>query len=132
MSALKYSRQRESIKTFLSGRTDHPTAEVIYTALREDQPHISLGTVYRNLSLLTQLGEIRKISTGDGPEHYDGDTTLYHHFICKNCHRVMDLWSKDADRLVEAAAKSFHGQIEGCCVNFYGLCEDCLKKFDAS
>ena len=132
MSALKYSRQRESIKTFLTGRTDHPTAEVIYTALREDQPHISLGTVYRNLSLLTQLGEIRKISTGDGPEHYDGDMTPHHHFICRHCHRVMDLWSDDADQLVKVASRDFHGQIEACSVNFYGLCEDCLKKFDAS
>ena len=127
MATLKYSRQRESIKTFLAGRTDHPTAETIYTCLRERQPHISLGTVYRNLSLLTQLGEIRKISTGDGPEHYDGDTRPHHHFICRNCHRVMDLWSEDTDCLVETAARNFHGQIEGCAVNFYGLCEDCLK-----
>ena len=88
MATRKYSRQRESIKSFLAGRFDHPTAETIYSCLREEQPHLSLGTVYRNLSLLTELGEIRKISTGDGPDHFDGDTSFHHHFICRQCHQV--------------------------------------------
>ena len=47
---LKYSKQREAIKTFLMSRKDHPTADQIYTAVREDHPNISLGTVYRNLA----------------------------------------------------------------------------------
>ena len=60
MSTLKYSRQRESIKNFLAGRKDHPTAETIYSSLRQEQPRISLGTVYRNLSLLTELGRYER------------------------------------------------------------------------
>ena len=61
---LKYSRQRESIKKFLMTRTDHPTAETIYENLRKEYPKISLGTIYRNLSLLTDIGEIQTISQG--------------------------------------------------------------------
>lgn len=60
MATLKYSRQRESIKEFLMTRTDHPTADVVYHHLREVYPNISLGTVYRNLSLLADLGRFRK------------------------------------------------------------------------
>ena len=56
---LKYSRQREAIKTFLAGRYDHPTAETVYLGIKEEFPNISLGTVYRNLSLLSDIGEIR-------------------------------------------------------------------------
>lgn len=56
MAVLKYSRQREAIKTYLEGRTDHPTADMVYTAIREVYPNISLGTVYRNLTLLAQPG----------------------------------------------------------------------------
>lgn len=58
MPALKYSRQREAIKSFLMTRKDHPTADVVYHSLRADFPNISLGTVYRNLTLLADLGEI--------------------------------------------------------------------------
>ena len=70
MATLKYSRQRESIKEFLMTRTDHPTADVVYQHLREVYPNISLGTVYRNLSLLADLGEIQKIHTGDGSRSF--------------------------------------------------------------
>ena len=57
MKTLKYSRQRESIKTCLMGRKDHPTADALYTSIREQFPNISLGTVYRNLNLLVDLGD---------------------------------------------------------------------------
>ena len=56
MSNLKYSRQRESIKNQLMQRNDHPTADMIYTDIRKEYPNISLGTVYRNLALLSDLG----------------------------------------------------------------------------
>ncbi len=59
MAGLKYSRQRESIKEFLMTRRDHPTADVVYDNMKIIYPNISLGTVYRNLSLLSDIGEIR-------------------------------------------------------------------------
>ena len=62
MATLKYSRQRESIKEFLRTRKDHPTADVVYENMKLIYPNISLGTVYRNLSLLADLGEIKKLS----------------------------------------------------------------------
>lgn len=128
MANLKYSKQRESIKNFLAGRFDHPTAETIYSCLREEQPRLSLGTVYRNLSLLTELGEIRKISVDDGPDHFDGDTSFHHHFICRKCHQVMDLRLENTDDIMQAAAEQFNGQVEGYVINFYGFCENCMKK----
>ena len=65
MAALKYSRQRESIKEYLRHTTEHPTADTVYGNIRKLYPNISLGTVYRNLSLLVDLGEIRKLSGVD-------------------------------------------------------------------
>ena len=66
MKTLKYSRQRESIKANLMSRHDHPTADALYASIREEFPNISLGTVYRNLNLLTDIGEALKIATPDG------------------------------------------------------------------
>lgn len=128
MATLKYSRQRESIKNFLAGRKDHPTAETIYTYLRETQPRLSLGTVYRNLALLTELGEIRKISTGDGPDHFDGDISQHHHFICDNCHQMIDLEMDSIDEIIDKASENFGGRLEGYVTIFHGICEDCIKK----
>ena len=74
MKTLKYSRQRESIKTCLMNRHDHPTADTLYMSIREEYPNISLGTVYRNLNLLVELGEVRKLSCGEGADRFDADT----------------------------------------------------------
>ena len=63
---IKHSEQRDCIQHYLSTRLDHPTAEMVYMGIRDELPNISLATVYRNLSLLSDLGEIRKISIGKG------------------------------------------------------------------
>ena len=78
MPALKYSRQREAIKSFLMTRKDHPTADVVYHSLRADFPNISLGTVYRNLTLLADLGEIARLRLGDGVDHFDADSSRHY------------------------------------------------------
>lgn len=126
MTTLKYSRQREAIKHFLQGRTDHPTADTIYTSLREEYPNISLGTVYRNLALLSEIGEIAKISTGSGAEHYDAVVAQHQHFICNHCHRVYDIHLSNIDSVIAAADRDFPGRIESCQTNFYGICAECL------
>ena len=120
---IKYSRQREAIVQYLTGRTDHPSAESVYQALRQTHPNISLGTVYRNLALLADIGEIQKICTGDGADRFDGQVRPHYHVICTRCHQVMDL-DLDLDYMKEPealAAEHFEGKILGHVTNFYGI-----------
>lgn len=127
--ALKYSKQRAMIKDFLQGREDHPTAEVVYNNIREIYPKISLGTVYRNLILLSDIGEIVRFRVGDGYEHFDWDVRNHSHFICNCCKRVVDIEMDDISaRIDEIAAKSFPGKIDGHKIYFYGTCEECLSE----
>lgn len=126
--ALKYSRQREEIRSFLLTRKDHPTADVVYENVRKTYPNISLGTVYRNLQLLSDLGEIQKVNVGDGLDHFDADISTHHHFICSSCGSVIDLDMEDIDFLPKLAEKNFNGKISGCAVYFYGICYNCCHK----
>lgn len=131
MSNLKYSRQREAIKEFLVSRKDHPTADVIYSNVRKEFPNISLGTVYRNLSLLVEIGEAIKVPCNNGSEHFDGCTIQHYHFQCNECGAVLDLDMKDTKEihnLNKIANSNFDGSIEGSSIFFYGLCPDCKKK----
>lgn len=128
MKALKYSRQREGIKKFLQGRTDHPTADMVYRGIQETYPNISLGTVYRNLSLLASLGEIQRIASEDGADRFDAITMPHYHVACRRCGRVDDLpmaWEGELDR---RASQHYKGSIEGHSTCFYGLCADCLAE----
>ena len=64
--ATKRSKQRDAIINFLMTRKDHPTADTIYVNIKEEFPNISLGTVYRNLALLSSRGDILKLSYDGG------------------------------------------------------------------
>ena len=125
---LKYSRQRESIKNFLMQRCDHPTAETVYLGIKEDFPNISLGTVYRNLSLLADIGEILKISTDDGPDRFDGNINPHYHFFCKDCGQVLDLEMESIEHINVIAGHKFAGQITGSVTHFFGKCPECMEK----
>ncbi len=125
MAELKYSRQREAIRNYLSETKEHPTAETVYHAIRKIYPNISLGTVYRNLNLLADTGEINKLSCGDGSEHFDYDTSRHYHFICTGCGRVLDLKMASIDSINTIAGSHFDGTIEGHSTYFYGKCPCC-------
>lgn len=125
---IKHSRQRDCIRDFLANRCDHPTAETVYLNVRKEFPNISLGTVYRNLSLLTKLGEIRKLSTGIGPDRFDGNISPHYHIFCTECGNVLDLEIENIDHINTLANSGFDGEIDGHVTYFFGKCRNCLKK----
>ena len=124
---LKHSKQRDSILEFLAARKDHPTADVVYMNVREQLPNISLGTVYRNLTLLSDLGEILRLRVGDGTDHFDADTSEHYHFVCTECGSVIDLDMDSIDSIMETAGERFDGRIRGHVTYFYGSCPACTR-----
>ena len=91
MSCLKYSRQRELVLAAVKSSMEHPTADMVYAALKADNPSLSLGTVYRNLNLLAQMGQIHKIGMPEGSDRFDGRTDEHYHMLCQKCGRVYDV-----------------------------------------
>lgn len=128
MATLKYSRQRESIKEYLVSTTEHPTADMVYLKVKNEFPNISLGTVYRNLNLLADIGEAIKITTPDGGDRFDGETQPHYHFFCTSCGCMLDLDMESIEHINDIAGKNFDGQIEAHTTNFFGRCGDCIKK----
>lgn len=126
MKTIKKSKQRDMIKAFLMERKDHPTADVIYMNVRQENPNISLGTVYRNLTLLADIGEIQRLRLGDGIDHFDADISPHYHFVCSDCGSVIDLKMDSIDSVMEVAESDFDGKITGHVTYFYGTCTECL------
>ena len=131
MPAIKYSRQREAIKNFLMTRRDHPTADVVYSSVRNEFPNISLGTVYRNLTLLADLGEISRLRLGDGADHFDADTSPHCHFVCTGCGKVIDLAPDSIQPMDALNGRDLAGNlIAGNVTYFYGTCGACRREAD--
>ena len=130
LAALKYSRQRESIKNYLMATKEHPTADEVYMNVKQEFPNISLGTVYRNLNLLTDIGEAIKISTPNGGDRFDGKLEPHNHFLCTKCGRLLDLEldMQSIDEVNRLAAENFDGVITSSSTLVYGECSDCIKK----
>ena len=128
---MKYSRQRELILEAVREDDVHPTADFIYQRLKKDHPNLSLGTVYRNLNLLSEIGTINKLHVPGMPDRFDGNITPHYHFYCKHCGRVFDVnidFPQEIDREVE---RETGHHVDSYSVLFSGICKDCAQKTSA-
>lgn len=122
---MKYSRQREAVKAVLMRHKDHPTADMVYSELKATEPNISLATVYRNLNLLSELGEIKKLSFQSGADYYDPTTVPHDHFICERCGKIQDV-QLDMNRLImQSAERAVKGAVLNHELVLYGICDEC-------
>lgn len=124
---MKYSKQREAILDYLHSTRSHPTADTIYENVRKIYPSISLGTVYRNLTQLSENGTVLKIETGSDKVHYDGFAHNHYHFVCTCCDAVQDVDMPTLDEINERVADSLGVRVDGNTMLFYGICRDCGK-----
>ena len=122
------TKQRQVIIEELVRLDTHPTAAELHAIVRRRLPRMSLGTVYRNLDLLVQLGVIKKIEGGGGQARYDGDLAPHCHLRCVVCGRVSDvpLPSHDRDdQWLEQAARLAQGRVLDVRVELMGICCEC-------
>jgi len=124
----KRSRQRERILQVLKRTTSHPTAEWVYEQVRLQIPHVSLGTVYRNLHILTAQEKIRELDFGEGLHRYDATVEQHYHFVCNRCAVVRDLVIPPQNDLNDRMRDMVPGNITAHRLDFYGICNDCLGK----
>jgi len=127
LAQTRNSKQRSLIMSLLNGNYDHPTADEIYELARAKDPKISRGTVYRNLGLLSELGEIRKLPMPGNPDHFDFKLEHHYHFLCRRCGKVFDT-PLPYDEGLNSTPEAMPGfQTEWHRLLLVGLCPDCAK-----
>lgn len=128
-TAKKNFRKRTAILSFLRQTKDHPSAEMVFNHLKQEIPDLSLGTVYRNLSMFKAKGEIVSLGTVNGVERFDGNIEPHVHFICNSCDGVTDLPQIQVpEELNRQVNKTTGGAVEMCHLTFTGQCKDCIAK----
>ena len=125
----KITAQRIAILRQLEGRTDHPSADVLYKELAVDYPTMSVATVYSTAQLLAEAGLIKILSIDDKRGYFDPTTSTHGHFLCRDCGKLVDLEIEE-EGLFKSASTSQNSiaQIENAEVFLYGLCTDCFSK----
>jgi Fur family ferric uptake transcriptional regulator len=119
--------QRQVILEELQQLHSHPTAADLYQIARKRLPKLSLGTVYRNLELLCQMGLIRRLELGGGETRFDGDLCHHDHVRCVRCGDVTDVQQSSGLR-VEPAPGTLSGyRILGHRLEYDGICPLCQQ-----
>ena len=116
------TRQRKLVLDAVRQSYNHPTADEIYNAVREQDDKISRGTVYRNLNLLADAGEIIKTPGGS---RFDRTTEPHAHVICTSCSRVVDVALPFDTELDTEVSELIGWDVTSHYTIFEGLCPDC-------
>lgn len=128
MAATRMTRQKKVIIDILKSTKNHPTADWVYEQARKIIPDISLGTVYRNLRLLTDSGDILELNYGSSFSRFDGNPHPHYHFVCEECGRVIDLDLPLLANLEKEVEAKTGFSVKNHRLEFYGTCEQCLQK----
>lgn len=124
----RMTKQRKAILRVLKNTESHPTADWIYDQVKKEIPNISLGTVYRNLNVLSELGKIQILDYGSTYSRYDGNPKNHYHFRCEKCGRVYDIHLDLFDDINKIVNEETAFQVNEHRLEFSGLCPECQNK----
>jgi Fe2+ or Zn2+ uptake regulation protein len=121
----RQTRQRQAILEELRARRCHPTASELFQAVRGRLPSISLGTVYRNLEVLAETGQVVRMRDGGAETRFDGNPLPHAHIYCTSCEQLVDL-----DVVVPELAQLTGAEVVGFLitshhVTLHGICDTC-------
>ncbi|MEW6440295.1 MAG: transcriptional repressor [bacterium] len=125
---VRMTRQRQIILDELRNTRTHPTADEVYERVRLRLPRVSLGTVYRNLEMLSQSGVIQKLELAGSRRRFDGSVDNHYHISCVRCGKVEDVALAPLETLEESARAISKFQIVGHRLKFLGVCPSCGAK----
>jgi len=123
----RMTNQRQVILEEIQKINTHPTADEVYEIVRRRLPRISLGTVYRNLEILSACGLIQKIGPLSSQMRFDGNTETHYHIRCNYCGRVEDAPIESMDDIESAVRSLSDYNIIGHKLEFIGICPKCKK-----
>ncbi len=121
-----YSRQRETVLRIMQQSRSHPTAAQVYEQAKKELPHISLGTVYRNLCELNEAGDIFALDVGDGQSRFDGNISPHLHLHCHICGMITDVPVEPSLFFDPARKFGFYPEKAICVLK--GVCQTCRSK----
>ena len=118
--------QRLAIVGIVAKSEDHPSVENIHDRIKNDFPTMSLATVYKNIELIKQLGEVLELGFPDGSNRYDGNKPNPHpHVICIRCKKILDPELESLDEMQKEVASETNFKILYHRLDFFGVCSNC-------
>jgi Fe2+ or Zn2+ uptake regulation protein len=97
------SAQRLAVAEYVLRTEDHPSADQVFTRVRDHVPMISRATVYNTLNLFVRKGLLRQLVLAEGKVVFDPKVEPHHHFVDDATGEIHDIpWDALDVRRVEA------------------------------
>lgn len=122
----RFTEQRAAVYRSLCSTTEHPTADEVFTAVREQIADISLATVYKALETLVSCGLAMKLTYGDGSARYDARTDEHFHARCLRCGAVRDVQSSAIEGPLPEIRPENGFRVEAYRLEVVGYCGACI------
>lgn len=85
------SAHRVAVAQYVLYAREHPSADEIWTRVRERFPHVSRATVYNTVKLFVEEGLLRRFVLTEGSVVFDPNTADHHHFIDVDTGEIHDV-----------------------------------------
>jgi Fur family ferric uptake transcriptional regulator len=123
---LRTTRQRVAVSALLAEIGDFRSAQDIHAALRARGDAVGLATVYRNLGLMAELGEVDTLVRDDGETLYRQCSDVHHHhLVCRQCGRTVEIAGPAVERWANAVAAKHGFSDVSHQLELFGLCATC-------
>jgi Fur family peroxide stress response transcriptional regulator len=120
--------QRMAILKVLAASEGHPSVEKIYEQVKPNFPTTSLATVYKNVTILTELGEVLELGFSHDSNRYDGNKPHPHpHLVCTGCKKIIDPDLESLQDVTQELIKETGFKILNHRLDFFGLCPACQR-----
>ncbi len=120
----KHTDKRELMLTIFADESRYLSAKDVLERLQKQYPGLSFDTIYRNLSLFSQLGILEETEL-DGEKRFRfscSTTHHHHHLICLTCGKTKHIENCPMD-IVNQSFPEF--EVTGHKFEIYGYCKSC-------
>lgn len=123
----RMTNQRLVILEHLQESNEHLTVTQLYSAIKPQLPKLSKATVYRNLKLLEEEGEVLSLDIGEKEKRYEAGREPHHHFVCQNCRRILEVNLADIWQVKERIESKYQVKVDSYQLIARGKCDFCQR-----
>lgn len=126
---LKSTRQRSLIIDTFFGANGHLSVEDVWSKVRQQDPKVSVATVYRTMKLLSECGLAHARNFGDGQTRYEPAVGKHHHdhLICTSCGTIVEFENDRIEAMQDAVARKHGFKVTSHKMELYGQCRNCQR-----
>jgi len=130
-SRYRLTKQRSAVLHALDDG-EHLTAEDLLDRVRRQLPGVSLGTIYRTVDILRELGLVQIFTHNGMAARYEASLSKHHHLVCDVCRDITNVNVPTLGPVIKGIAAQYRYDDVDASLTVTGRCASCAARAPAS